>query len=139
MLTRDQRLALKQTILAQPEIQSVWFNKTTGEWAFHPRQGYRLELTRQEALEDLAEVDVTEDIIGLSNDDALRAALEARGIPVPEELKPAAPEGYTQMRVSDLKDALDKRGIEYTSGDLKADLIQLLEADDLEKELNEQD
>ena len=34
---------------------------------------------------------------------------------------------YSEFTVAELKDLLDDRGVNYTSGDLKADLINLAE------------
>jgi sugar phosphate isomerase/epimerase len=135
MLTKDQKIALKQTILSQTDITSVWFNRKTGEWAFHNREGFRLELTRDEVLEDLADVDVNDTSIGLTSDDDLRAALEARGISIPDALQKAPEvEGYQGMKVAELRAELEKRGVEIPTGTtLKNDLIKLLEDDDAEK------
>ncbi|WP_376740664.1 SAP domain-containing protein [Listeria marthii] len=38
---------------------------------------------------------------------------------------------YSTMKVVELKDELDKRGITYNTSDLKSDLILKLEEDDL--------
>lgn len=136
MLSNEQKIALKQTILSQPGIQSVWFNKKTGEWAFHQREGFRLELTRDEVLEELSNVNenITEKVL---SDDEIVAALVARGLEIPESLKKTEEpleEGYSSMKVAELKVEIEKRGIEIPQGTtLKNDFIKLLEDDDAEK------
>nr|WP_298656019.1 hypothetical protein [uncultured Flavobacterium sp.] len=41
---------LKETLITQPAIQTVWLNDK-GAWAFHKREGFDNEMSREDILE----------------------------------------------------------------------------------------
>ena len=136
-MTTDQKQALKETLLTQPDIALVCFNEL-GEWSFNPREGFTNELTRSEVLADLEDIE-TANFNAAISDAELVAALEARGLTVPAELMQTAadktdagdellnaPEDYSKWTVPELREKLEELEIAIPDGSLKIDLINLI-------------
>jgi hypothetical protein len=94
---------LKDTLLTQEDIQVVYFDEK-GNWAFHNREVFDIEKTRDELL---GEPD--------SNKDESE---------------------YSKMTVALLKEEIELRGLELPKEFIKADLVKLLNEDDIKNNQN---